>query len=339
MKGIFQPNEDLLRRIAEALGVRGLSWQDSRRLAASTQRLSDYFISHPRGTTPWKESWAQEAYLSYYLPLNETRVSAVVAEGQRRGFFTGLKHVIDFGAGPGTASESLHRVAELEDFNLVEIGAAARTLLAPPVDQKRSWFERIPLIAPERKSATLFVASYSLTEAELPAVAESAEALMLIEPSTQEDGRLLLALRDRLREKGFHLWAPCTHQQNCPLLTQSKRDWCHDRIHLELPEPMRAIESHLPFKNRTLTFSYLLARRTPAPILLAGAGRLVGDLLEEKGKSRQMLCRGEEREFLAWLHRDGPPQEMARGEVVVVPANTEKVAQELRPRSPLKTVD
>lgn len=313
----------LEKNISVALGDYGLQVSDSRKLAESVLKLSDHFISGT-GETPWKEKWAQIAYLVYFLPLNFLRAQAVIDQGLAKNFFSGLKHVVDFGAGPGTASMALEKIFSSQDFLLVEKATSA-------VDLARKHFntfhfsDKVGRIS----SHTLGVFSYSLNELDiLPEWATQCEALMLIEPSTQDDGRMLQALRKNLMAQGFYMWAPCTHQQDCPLLIHSKKDWCHDRIFFEAPDWFLKIEDHLPIKNRTLTFSYLLARKTD-PAHSPEIGRLVGDQKEEKGKTRQMFCRSDKREFLAWLHRNGPVPEYFRGELFQLPKHQE-ISNELR---------
>lgn len=197
--------------------------------------------------------------------------------------------------------------------------------------------------------------SYSLTElASIPNWALDCEGLVIIEPSTNQDARRLMAWRDLLLSKGFHIWGPCLHEEACPLLTESKKDWCHDRIDFQQrPESFKKIESFLPFKNESLTCSYILARKTPRPsTMLASAiavaavsasasaaeasavelevARVTGDLLNEKGKSRQLICRGPKREFLTWMHKNGEPQQIPRGELILLPQNLQTVSNELR---------
>lgn len=331
----------LEQKIASALRVHHRldlnSPADSKKMAESVKKLSDYFIENPDGATPWQESWAQIAYLVYFLPLNHARVQAVVREGLRRNFFKDLTMALDFGAGFGTASLALPE--QFQEFTLVE---KAKEICARyeflPADKSRwlSTFEKMP--SPE-KSVVVF--SYSLTElSELPTWAKRAEALMILEPSTQQDGRKLLALRQKLIAEGYSMWAPCPHQQPCPLFSQSKTDWCHDRIFFASPAWFKAIEQHLPMKNQTLTMSYLLARKMPplgphAPQV----GRTVGDLLKEKGKDRQLICQSEERQFFAWMHKHGVQQEIPRGELVEMPTELQKVANELRVRQPIKVFE
>lgn len=325
---------ELERKINEVLKTRfGLSLQDASSLAEAVKKLSDFFIENPDGATPWAQSWAQVAYLVYFLPLNHARVQAVVGEALSQDFFAGLEQVVDFGAGPGTASLALRE--HFQSFTLVE---KAKEICAPfdiLAGTKTVWLDKVPEI--ERPQSTLGVFSYSLTElSTLPPWAQKLEALMILEPSTQQDGRKLLELRQKLIEAGFSLWAPCTHQGRCPLLTHSKTDWCHDRIHFARPPWFEKLEQHLPMKNKTLTTSYLLARKKKAPLKAPHIARTVGDRLEEKGKDRQLLCRGEEREFLAWMHKQGLRQDLPRGILVEVPSDAQKVSNELRIQSPVK---
>ncbi|MEN0059030.1 MAG: small ribosomal subunit Rsm22 family protein [Bdellovibrio sp.] len=325
--------------LEKALENYKLSLSDARTLAKNVLLLSDYFIQNPEGSTPWKETWAQIAYLCYFLPLNAARLAAVIHEGEKRAFFAGLENVVDFGAGLATASLTLAEKHSLR-FHLVEQASEPQKLVENffPQFQPVGWYRTWPSGSSLNAKKTLAVFSYSFTELmELPKWAWDYEALMIVEPSTQQDGRRLLELRHQLLQKGFHAWAPCTHEQACPLLTQSKHDWCHDRIHFTAPAWMQKIEESLPMKNRTLTMSYLLMRKTPPQPLQAA--RIVGDHLAEKGKDRQLICRGPEREFLAWMHKNGLKQEIPRGVLVSLPEDGIKVANEIRVQSPITVLE
>ncbi|QDK46695.1 hypothetical protein DOM22_16805 [Bdellovibrio sp. ZAP7] len=316
--------------IAKALVDYKLSLSDSKELAKCVLALSDFFITQPEGQTPWHESWAQVAYLCYYLPLNAVRLRAVIGEGEKRGFFQDLEDVYDFGAGLATASLSLSETQNLK-YTLIERATEPQRLIEKyfPFFKSQEWIRTIgsSQIKNPKKSLALF--SYSLTElSDLPAWAYECEALMIAEPSTQQDGRKLMELRAKLLEKGFHVWAPCTHEGPCPLLTQSKTDWCHDRIHFDAPKWFLNMEEQLPMKNRTLTTSYLLMRKTKPEAI--AAARVVGDTLKEKGKDRQMICRGSDREFLAWMHKFKIQQEIPRGALIEIPEGLQKVSNELR---------
>ena len=86
-------------------------------------------------------------------------------------------------------------------------------------------------------------------------------------------------------------------------------------------------------KNRTLTMSYLLMRKTPPE--KTKMARIVGDLLKEKGKNRQLVCRGPNREFLTWMHKNKLLQEIPRGVLVDIPEDSEKISNEIRIKSPI----
>ncbi|KYG69509.1 hypothetical protein AZI87_10040 [Bdellovibrio bacteriovorus] len=325
--------------ISKALASYKLSLQDSKALAKCVLALSDYFIHKPDDVTPWHESWAQVAYLCYYLPLNSTRLAGIIEEADRRNFFAGLERVVDFGAGLATASLSISQKHALQ-FQLVERASEPQKLIETYFPQFKAEEWQRTFSAPRLKDPkkTLAVFSYSLTElSDIPDWAYQCEALMLVEPSTQQDGRKLLQLRQKLLENGYHVWAPCTHEGPCPLLTQSKHDWCHDRVHFQAPEWFLKMEEQLPMKNRTLTMSYLLIRKTRPEVL--AAARVVGDRLEEKGKDRQMICRGPEREFLAWMHKLKIQQEIPRGVLIKNPTEAQKVSNELRVSKEVEVLD
>jgi hypothetical protein len=311
------------------------STKTSKKAAEAVHRLSDFYIQNPGAPTPWQESWCQLAYLSYYLPLNSLRCRAVFQEAARFDFFRETCSVIDFGSGLGSASLELKKFApHISHFTHIEHATQAAHLhqqLVSPGHQEE-WIRQFSKI-PKQSEHSMALFSYSLTElTSIPDWLYSLEKLVIIEPASSIQGRRLLEFRQQLIDRGFFMWAPCTHQKACPLLIQSKNDWCHDRIHFEQPEWFQKIEAELPIKNPTLTFSYLVASRQPSPLIhsVKKAARITGDLLREKGKSRQLLCRGPEREYLAWMNRDGEAQEIARGTLVEAPLEYQQKSNEIR---------
>lgn len=303
-----------------------------KKIAESILKLSDFFIDSPAAATPWTENWAQLAYISYFLPLNFLRVLNVIQEAEQRNFFHGLTHMIDFGAGLGTASLAFDEKKLNFTKSLIEKNSDAQKISKKYFSISNSeWSNQFSNSNLKKPKETVCVFSYSLTElSSLPEWALQAEALMILEPATQDDGRKLMELRQKLIQAGWSIWAPCTHQGLCPLLTQSKRDWCHDRLHFEQPDWWQKLELHLPMKNKTLTTSYLLARKTPPSALPENTVRTVSDLLKEKGKDRQLICRSSEREFLTWMHKNKNTAEHQRGILLNLPEDLQKVANELR---------
>jgi Mitochondrial small ribosomal subunit Rsm22 len=296
-----------------------------KKIADAVLRMSDYYISNgktpdsPDKATPWNETWCQIAQLAYYFPLNFCRNSAVIAEGERFGFFANLQSVVDCGAGLGVSAAAFESVAKKWQWQDFEIHPAAHTF------RNKLGLQKSADAISEKTDLMIF--SYSLTDL-LNLKTSDPEALMIIEPATYKDSQKLISTRQELISQGYSIWAPCTHQQVCPLAGK-KNDWCHDRIQWQQPEWFAKLEALLPMKNSTLTFSYLLARKTE-PENLAEQARLTGDLLREKGKSRQLFCRGPEKEYFAWLSRHGDPTETSRGALIQLPALEDQRAEEWR---------
>lgn len=341
MKRVLQIPQGLEIAISAELQKLQVGLQQSKLIADHVLRLSDFYIKNPSAPTPWTEKWTQIAYLAYYLPLNFLRNEAIHQELQKLYFYDGLNHTWDFGSGLGSGSLSLWVGGQIRSFEFIERSTIAQNLHQGLIkhfgkhhkaNHKTSWDNSV---SKNEMQSSLGLFSYSLTELEqVPKWAMDLEALLIIEPSTQSDGRSLLKLREELLKKDFYAWAPCTHQQACPLLLHSKTDWCHDRIHFDQPEWFKGIENHLPIKNRTLTMSYLALRKKYPPDL-SNYARLTGDQLVEKGKTRQLICRGDQREFLSWLHRDGEVQDLPRGILIETPKNFESKSNELRVKEPL----
>ena len=357
MRRDFVINPELLRALADvARTVFGYQAEaiaariTPAKVAQAVQRISDFYISKPTGKTPYELPGAPVAYLLYYTLLNHVRALAVFREAQNLGFFDGIHRAIDWGSGMGAAWLAIQDVApEVLTSSLafdrstqaLDVQRALRRVFADGMGRDTGT-EKHHLTIDDRKlrefiaagnpEKTLAVFSYSLTELDgLPDWVPDCEALAIIEPGTNQDGRRLLAVRENLIRQGYKIWAPCTHQGACPLLTHSKTDWCHDRIQWQQPDFYSAIEQHLPMKHRTLVFSYLLARKNlPPPAKLSSAARLTGDQQNLKGQTRQMVCRGTDREFLSWQHRHGEPPEFVRGELVQIDSSAQKKGADIR---------
>ena len=358
-KRVFSLPEPYTDRLEAALQSFGFTLKEPRKIASAIQRLSDHYTMNPLAATPWNEDWVQAASLAYYFPLNYARNRAVAQEARRLGFFHGLKTLADFGSGMGSAlhafRDTAHEAGSANSPPGTELSYQAHDVSMASLELGRRLAnegkysthatpQHFALALPRPQeiadpSSLLLLASYVLTELEeVPKWWLESEALAIIEPSTQDDGRKLMTLRQKLIDEGYKIWAPCTHQDACPLLTQSAKDWCHDRIHWNAPGWFLEIEKHLPMKNRTLTFSYLLARKTLSPPKrIAELARLTGDTLEEKGKSRQSVCRSPEREFLAWFPqrlKKGDAIELERGLLVQLKPELQKKSSEVRLSSP-----
>jgi hypothetical protein len=304
--------------------------RDQKQLAESVLRLSSHYIESPEKKSPWDQSWCQAAYLSYFLPMGILRAQKVVNEAAKLGFFEGVSSAVDFGSGLGTGSFVLSELklpvhsVEISD---VAIGLHKKIEGEVGVSAKRSWSKTLD----GTKDRDFLISINALTEfPEIPRWVTDFQNILIVEPSTFKDSRRLMEFRTKLIERGFYIWAPCVHQRPCPLLVHSKKDWCHDKVKVELPEKIQNFVDKLPIQAKNLGFSYLLASKREPPNL-SGHARVVGDLLIEKGKNRQLFCDNEERKFLAWLKRDHKrSQDVPRGARIEITDAGEMVSNELR---------
>ena len=333
---------DSIRAAQEsALKNLGVSLSESTKLAEAVMMLSAFYVKNPEQSSPWHEVWAQIAYLAYYMPLNWWRLCGVVSRGQQLNFFTGFEHYIDFGSGLGSLGFAFDE-SQLSFISgtCVETAKQAINLHRGLADQSLT-----PLVwnqgsTPEEiKPNTLAAFSYSFTELEkLPDWVSDCDGLLIVEPSTQEDSRRLQTLRGELLTQGWHVWGPCTHAEPCPLLVLSDRDWCHDRFQWTQPAWLKQIENKMPIKNGTLPCSWLMMRRDPPAIAdkpqKLDLGRMTGDLLEYKGFSKQLMCRGRAREFVSWQRRDFKKNtpEIGRGDLVRISQGLDVKGNEVRPK-------
>lgn len=310
--------------------------QDAAKIAKAVLSLSTFYLQQPKDQTPYHQPWAQIASIAYFLPLNTIRLYAVMQHAKALGFFGEIGSALDIGSGLGAVSfamaqagvklsllECVERSQWAADSHrlLLGLGGGSSAGLCP-----HEWHVGT---ASDRNfhmsQVDLVTFSYSLTEFEtLPPGLQRAKNVIIVEPGTLTDARALMRHRKTLQQWGFHIWAPCTHQGDCPLLTRSERDWCHDRVAWEQPDWYQAIEEHLPMRNQTLPFAYLLASRREPPPTLKGLSRLVGDRIDEKGRSKQMLCRGAAREFAVWQKRQGPPPDILRGTLLAIAADAKQ---------------
>jgi ribosomal protein RSM22 (predicted rRNA methylase) len=340
MKRAYGLPESLEGLIEEKLQRYNLSLTNTKKIADAVLFMSDFYIDNPMGATPWNERFTWIAQLAYYFPLNYLRNYAVIQEMKNYFDIQHFSKIFDYGSGLGTSSwcfKNENLKAPIFQFEK-EI-----KLKHYWENTGFHWLANKDALVKEIDRNSLGVFSYSLTEvAETLPLLEKFNYLMILEPSIQSDGRKLMELRQELIQRGYEIAAPCVHQDACPLLTHSKKDWCHDRIHFKKPDWFQKIEYQLPIKNETLTFSYLIAFKKnersrilkkseiPAPDTDKKLARITGDLLKEKGKSKQLVCFNSERLFLTWLHKQIEPQEIGRGNLVYIPNNAKTLSNEIR---------
>lgn len=303
------------------------------------RELSDFYISDPGRETPWSEPHTLSAYLSYFLPLNVARLRSVWREVNRFLADSEITEIWDFGSGLGATQWVMEDEAWLSPKPLYCLEISPKAIrahedlaVAAPVRFKPQFVKRA---SPQRGALAVFSYSFLEIQHQLPSL-DGFSHILIVEPSTRECGRQLMEWRQKAIAGGLYPLAPCTHSEACPLLTHSGRDWCHMRVGFHSPDWFQKIEEHLPMKNRTLTYSYLLLSREHKASNWSGSTRVIGDTLEERGKTRQMICRGSEREFLSWLTRDGEAPRIPHGALIKDLGTVDLKGSEVRASRDLK---
>ncbi len=297
-------------------------------LPSHIKRLSDIYVSGQGSADIWQDQGLAEAYLSYFLPLNSVRLLHAWSLIDSAQLLSGTEHIYEYGSGPGTAQISLSECSKLP-WTCNEKSPEAQKIhseLANKLGFSQPEFTEFQNV----KENSLGVFSYVLTEAALPKWAYDCDSLFILEASMREASRNLMQLRQQLIDKGFSILAPCTHQKACPLLTHTNKDFCHFRVHFDPPEYFKKLEEKLPMKNRSLTYSFLVAKKIKAPTYKENIGRVLGEAIYEKGKIRQPFCRNEEREQLSWLRRGKEIQPPESGSLLELPDDVQKKGHEIR---------
>ncbi len=301
--------------------------------ARDVLRLSDFYIANPGSETPWDDDNNFKSYLTYFLPLNVARLHAVWRDVRRFLNSNEIQEIYDFGSGLGATQWMLENETEfvprpLHCLEASDLAIRGHQQLLQAADS--AWQ---PLFNTKVRPGpgALAVFSYSFLEMRncLPDLDQFTH-ILIVEPSTRECGRQLMNWRQAWIEKGYTPLAPCTHALTCPLLKHSGRDWCHMRVAFSPPQWLQTLEENLPMKNRSLTYSYLLLSRGTQKSTHRGSIRVIGDTLDERGKTRQMICRSDEREFLSWLKRDGPSPRIPHGALIKTLNSYQKKGPEVR---------
>lgn len=319
--------------LEETLNELGFSYKKPGNLAKNILEASSYFIQE-KGVSPWQTKEFQGAYIAHFLPMNIFRWFKAFERMEEIG--KPLMSYMDFGAGPLT-----FRIAHFLKYQTLDINYDY-------IEKEKisaQWGEKILTRLIKKintqdlykggSAGKALVLSYSLNELQtIPSFFWSYEDLIILEPSTQNISRNLLKFREMAIEKGYQVLAPCLHSLKCPMLHESKKDWCFDRTSIELPLFVQDLYKVLPFDTHFLTFSYLWLtqrkefRKTDADF------RMVGDWQKEKGKDKIMVCRSEDREFLSILKKDKASnkdlQKLQRGELLSLGSTFEKKGNELR---------
>jgi ribosomal protein RSM22 (predicted rRNA methylase) len=120
-------------------------------------------------------------------------------------------------------------------------------------------------------------------------------ALVVLEPALRDHCRVLQQVRGLFVDADGppYVFAPCLHRDACPMLDR-ERDFCHERLPLELPDSLARIARAAGLRDSDLSYSYLTLHRQARSLAELGpAGpllRVVSAPLGSKGKIEVAVC-------------------------------------------------
>lgn len=268
---------------------------------AELQRAADTLSSRYRaevrdGRLHLSDEMFARAYLATRLPATFAAVRASLESAAELMPDFAPKSLLDVGAGPGTA---LWAAADcwpsLSSARMLEASASIRkvgeALSAHAGLDSIEWTAADASKAIEAGKADLVTLAYVLDElspAEGLALVEQLWAateglLVIVEPGTPAGWKRMMAVRERLVERGAHLVAPCPHSRDCPL---AEPDWCHFSRRVARSRVHRLTKrGDVPWEDEKYIF--VAAARQPAETFDA---RVLAPARGGSGKVELKLC-------------------------------------------------
>jgi Mitochondrial small ribosomal subunit Rsm22 len=113
--------------------------------------------------------------------------------------------------------------------------------------------------------------------------------IIIIEPALQEITRSLMTLRNSLLQANTDLSMlfPCTHNNSCPMLLASKKDWCHVNLNWEEPNLVKQLDNLTGFNKHRIKFSVCVLQKNGIP---TGGLRVVDVPSKNKTGWHNLLC-------------------------------------------------
>jgi SAM-dependent methyltransferase len=238
----------------------------------------------------------RRAYVCYYLPVNYAKVRIVLRELKTFAALPAEPRVLDFGAGPGTAS--LAAADELDHPRLTLVDVVDEALDDAEFLLNRP-FERAA--DPPAGPFDLILASNVLAELQDPApvrrLLDAALApggyLVVVDSALPAAARRVMVWRDELVAAGYRIAAPCLGAVSCPMRRHGDL-WCHQDMPWDQPRGLGELDRELGFDKGSLKFSYLIVTRAGASLEGPGRWRVVSNLHRSKGKAWAWLCGAKE---------------------------------------------
>ncbi len=279
--------------LAATRGARGSMRLDA--LAEAVASLGEMFA----GRRPFQPGYLarrdlRRAYVEYYLPLNAAKVARILDEMEKydAGMLGRPLRILDYGAGPGTASVAFR----------LRGGRTSRLVLVDVVDEALDEAEELLGRTFERGDVPppgpydLVFAVNILAELNDPRRLEPildfldpAGYAVVVEPPTAEAARRLMEWRDVLVEQGWTIAAPCLGIARCPMRSHGDL-WCHQDFGWSPLKSFTDVDDRLGRRRETLKYSYLVITREGKSLANGAGWRVVSNFHPEKGMAWAYLC-------------------------------------------------
>ena len=270
-------------------------------------RLRENFLRGAATAGPYWESPVDLA--SYDFTYGERigwKWDHVLRELRLRGWRPAARAIFDWGCGSGIAARRVISFFGAENFDTLTVWDHSPVACDFAEDAGRRSFpglniaQATPGYLAAKEQLGLLIISHVITElssdqlANLVGLVDRADAVLWVEPGTHEASRKLGAIRDDLRNR-FHLLAPCTHGNACPILMAgNERHWCHHFA--PPPSGIFADSDWVKFGQRagidlrSLPYSFLALDRRPDASAAAGLSRVIGRPEHFKAYARLLNC-------------------------------------------------
>lgn len=266
------------------------------------RELRDRFLDPEPIAEPY---WSSNRLLKDYDTTLGERIGwkwdAVIHELKDRGWRPPSPFLTDLGCGTGIAARRMLQAfpGAFQQVTLWDHSPQAMTFARQKLKHE---CPEVKVVLAKQAAPVQGVAviSHLLTElsdeaaSDLVEQVESAQAVVWVEPGTFATSRMLIEVREALRDR-FTVRAPCTHQQACGLLTEENSGhWCHHFA----PAPQGAHQD--PFWGHfrremnldigPLAYSFLVLDHS-APASNPDQAHVIGNTLRFPKFLRALTCR------------------------------------------------
>ncbi|WFB36539.1 small ribosomal subunit Rsm22 family protein [Kiritimatiellota bacterium B12222] len=281
------------------------------------RELRDLFLQPEPITGPY---WKSNRQLQDYdITLGERigwKWDAVLEELKVRGWKPPSPSLTDMGCGTGVATRRMLR-AFPGHFKKVTLWDHSEAAISYARQKLRHEFPDVRVIcpsAPPHPKGVVLI-SHVLTELNDESAGEflelmaDAQAMLWVEPGTFETSRMLIEVREMLREE-FKVVAPCTHQERCGILAQGNENhWCHHFANAPAKAHQDPFWGHFRKEMNLdvgpLAYSFLILEKEPE-LIAEGASHLIGKPMIMPKYVRVLSCQKEDvRELVAGRKTDG----------------------------------